>query len=56
MYQPKINKEALLLGYTGIRPAAFGVRAGYLARLTKPNNNAKPNNDAKSNPQYKGDK
>ena len=50
MYQPKINKEALLLGYTGIRPAALGVKAGYLARLTKPNNNAKPN------PQYKGDK
>lgn len=50
MYQPKINREALLLGYTGIRPAALGVKAGYLSRLTNQTN--KP----KVNQQPKGDK
>ena len=36
MYQPKINPEAVLLGYLGKDPVKFGAFKGYSTRLTPP--------------------
>lgn len=36
MYQPKINPEAVLLGYLGKDPVKMGAFKGYSTRLTAP--------------------
>ena len=36
MYEPKINPEAVMLGYLGGDPVKFGAYKGYSTRLTPP--------------------
>lgn len=44
MYEPKINPEAVMLGYLGGDPVKFGAYKGYSTRLTPP---SKPKQAAK---------
>ena len=41
-YTPKINPDALVLGYTGVDPKVAGTMAGYQQRVTDPKLAAKP--------------
>lgn len=35
-YQPKLNPDAVLAGYTGIEPRRLGTLQGYITKQTQP--------------------
>ena len=54
-YQPKINLEAMRMGYIGADPRAVGLTGGYQTRLTPPTQSNKPSapNGKRPNPYIK---
>lgn len=54
MYEPKINPEAVMLGYLGGDPVKFGAYKGYSTRLTPPSKpKTKQIDKTKENPYLK---